>query len=376
MTRHERLMATLRGEPVDRPPVSFYEIDGDQRTDDDDPFNIFSHPSWHPLIQLARDKTDRIVRRGASLKDIVPDPLNRLGETETFIEGRSRITVRTLEVAGRTLTRRMRRDPDVDTVWEIEHPLKDIDDLKALLELPPVDAHGEVDAASIVALEAELGDAGIIMFDLADPLCFAASLFDMATYTIIALTERKLFHRLIQRFQEYVQPVAEKIAEAAPGRLWRIVGPEYASVPYLPPALFREYATEYDKPIVDAIHAHGGFARLHCHGNIKDDLDNIVATGCMAIDPIEPEPQGDVTMAYVRERYGDRLVLFGNLEASDLETLPTEQFAEKIRTALDEGTAGHGRGMVLMPSASPYGRVLSPRAMANYKKIVELVEAF
>jgi len=26
MTRRERLMATLRGEPVDRPPVSFYEI--------------------------------------------------------------------------------------------------------------------------------------------------------------------------------------------------------------------------------------------------------------------------------------------------------------------------------------------------------------
>jgi len=28
MTRRERLMATLRGEPVDRPAVNFYEIGG------------------------------------------------------------------------------------------------------------------------------------------------------------------------------------------------------------------------------------------------------------------------------------------------------------------------------------------------------------
>lgn len=39
MTRQERLMATLRGDPVDRPPVSFYELNGlDENPDDPDPF--------------------------------------------------------------------------------------------------------------------------------------------------------------------------------------------------------------------------------------------------------------------------------------------------------------------------------------------------
>ena len=33
MTRRERLMATLRGETVDRPPVSFYEINGMEDTE-------------------------------------------------------------------------------------------------------------------------------------------------------------------------------------------------------------------------------------------------------------------------------------------------------------------------------------------------------
>lgn len=62
MTRKERLMAVLKGEPVDRPPVCFYEINGYSEDENDpDPFNIYNHPSWKPLLKLAREKTDRII---------------------------------------------------------------------------------------------------------------------------------------------------------------------------------------------------------------------------------------------------------------------------------------------------------------------------
>ena len=74
MTRRERLMRTLRGQNVDRPPVSFYEINGLDERPDDDPYNIFSHPSWRPLIELARDHTDRIVMRSAAFHGVQPDP--------------------------------------------------------------------------------------------------------------------------------------------------------------------------------------------------------------------------------------------------------------------------------------------------------------
>jgi len=41
VTRKARLMATLRGEAVDRPPVSFYELNGlDEDPGNKDPFNI------------------------------------------------------------------------------------------------------------------------------------------------------------------------------------------------------------------------------------------------------------------------------------------------------------------------------------------------
>lgn len=375
MTRRERLMATLRGDHVDRPPVSFYEIDGfDQNPEDSDPFNIFSHPSWLPLIELARDKTDRIVRRAVRCTPDAPDPIGAVSETESVVRDGSLFTTRRVQAGGRTLTARTRRDPDVNTVWTTEHLLKGTDDLSAFLEIPPPSFSGEVNPRPVLDAEERLGDTGIVMIDTPDPLCLAASLFDMAEYTVLAMTEPTLFHRLLERFAATLIPKTEAVAEALPGRLWRIFGPEYASPPYLPPKLFREYVCRYTSPMVQAIQRHGGYARIHSHGNLKAILDDIAGMGADGLDPIEPPPQGDVELAYVREKYGEGMVLFGNLEVADIENLPTDQFEEKVKRAVAEGTSGTGRGFVLMPSAAPYGRELSSLAMRNYGKMIEIVE--
>jgi uroporphyrinogen-III decarboxylase len=132
----------------------------------------------------------------------------------------------------------------------------------------------------------------------------------------------------------------------------------------------------YDEPMVKAIQRYGGFARIHSHGRLKLILDDIASTGCDGLDPIEPPPQGDMRLAEVRERYGQQMVLFGNLEASDIENLPAEEFREKVLCALDEGTRGSGRGFVLLPSSCPYGRVLSGQALQNYQIMVEVVDGF
>ena len=376
MTRRDRLMATLRGEPVDRPPVSFYEINGlDEDPANPDPFNVYSDPSWRPLIDLAREHSDRIVMRPARLRASEPDPLAELTAVETSIEGGSRCTTRRVRTGGRTLTTRTRRDPDVNTVWTEEHLLKDTDDLRAYLDPPPPAVGGTPETTPVLEAEDALGESGIVMIDTPDPLCLAASLFSMADYTVIALTERELFTRLLDRFAEPILTRTEIVARALPGRLWRIYGPEYASPPYLPPSLFRDYVCRYVGPMVASIQRHGGFARVHSHGRLREIIDDIASMEPDGLDPIEPPPQGDVELAWVRERYGETMVLFGNLEASDLENLGPQEFGAKIRRALAEGTRGIGRGFVLMPSACPYGRVISTRALRNYALMIELAQA-
>lgn len=375
MTRRQRLMNTLMGKPVDRPGVCFYEINGlDQDPLDASPFNIYSDPSWKPLLDLTREKTDRIPRRGWSRIALqsADCPYNALMKKETVMANGSEVTTLSIKCRDRVLKTVTRRDPDVDTVWTLEHLLKNTEDLKAYLELPLPEFRNTLDLAPVLEAEKRIGDSGIVLVDMGDPLCNAAALFNMEDYLVIAMTEQDLFRKLLDRFAAILYPQVERIAQALPGRLWRVVGAEYASAPYLPPALFKEYLTEYDKPIIKSIQQYGGFARIHSHGNLKNILDHIAETGCSGLDPVEPPPQGDVALSYVREKYGEQMVLFGNIEVSDIETLPTERFADRVRTALKEGTEGKGRGFVLMPSACPYGRKLSTLALKNYEAMVDL----
>jgi len=370
-------MATLRGEPVDRPAVNFYEIGGfDIDRADDDPFNIYNDPSWQPLLDLAEDETDIIRMRCARTTPAPDNPSAELFKAEERIEDGSRLTRTTVTCGGRTLTSLSRRDPDVDTVWEIEHLLKDVDDAKSYLELPDEVFDYEVDVSNLVAEDKALGDRGIVMVDQADPICHAAGLFSMADYTVMALTEPRLFHRILEKWSRPLMERTETIAAAFPGHLWRVVGAEYATPPYLPPRLFEEYVVRYTGPMVEAIERHGGFARIHCHGRIREVLPHFVKMGASGTDPIEPPPQGNVELSYVRKEYGRDLVLFGNIEVADIETLDPPAFEKKCAQSLADGTRDDGRGFVLMPTACVYGRKVSPTAMKNYETIVRLAKAW
>lgn len=375
MNRRERLWATLNGASVDRPAVSFYEINGlDEHPEDLQPTNIYTHPSWQPVIDLARDHTDRIVMRSVPWQTSAPDPLDEITQVETWQENDSYYVRTTIHAGQRNLTSLTRRDADINTCWQVEHLLKDEADLRAYLSLPVMGLDGLPDCSTVLSPEAALADSGIVMIDTPDPICQAAALFHMQDYTVLATTAPGLFHSLLDRFAAVLYHRVETVSRLLPGRLWRIYGPEYASPPYLHPRLFHEYVVQYDLPIIRSIQQNGGFARIHSHGNLRLILDEIASTQCDAIDPIEPPPQGDIELIEVRRRYGQQMVLFGNLEASDLENLPTTQFEVKIHQAIEEGTWGSGRGFVLMPSSCPYGRVLSDRSRANYEKMIEVIE--
>ncbi len=386
MSRRERLMATLRGKPVDRPAVNFYEVGGFQvDPSDPDELNVYNDPSWKSLLRLAEEQTDLIRMRspvkprsheatsGKSDSETCRDEFFR---TEKYVEKGCRFTSTILKIGGRNMTALRRRSPEVDTIWTVEHLLKNPEDLKAYLELPGEVFAEDVDVTSLVEEDRELGESGIIMVDTEDPICAAASLFSMENFTVIALTEQKLFHRLLEKLSRHIQARTEKTAKAFPGHLWRIYGPEYATEPYLPPNLFKEYVVRYTGPMVKAIGEHGGFARIHCHGRIRAVLDYIVEMGAAAIDPIEPPPHGDVELEYVRREYGRELVLFGNLEIADIENSEPNDFEKIVEKALIDGTSGEGKGFVLMPSSAPTGREITHRMMTNYQTMIRLTTRF
>src|SRR5512139_2195216 len=161
MTRRERLLATLRGQPVDRPPVSFYEIGG-FRIDpsDPDPYNIYNSPDWRPLIELAEERTD-IIRLMSPVRDRSIDPTgsavgggwHEFFREETQDDGEVRITRTRLSIAGRTLTQVTKRERTVNTVWTVEPLLKNAADVETYLAVPDDAFDERIDVAPLEAEE-------------------------------------------------------------------------------------------------------------------------------------------------------------------------------------------------------------------------------
>lgn len=375
MTRRERLLATLRGQPVDRPAVSFYEIGGWAMNVTDDDYTVWNDPSWRPLVDLALAKTDLMRLVYPAWNGGSDGGLHELVTREPWTEGDARFVRTTIRAPGRTLTSLTRRNRDIETIWTLEHLLKSVDDVEAYLRLPE-SIPGELDISGILAQEQALGNSGIVCIDFADPICHAADLFSMEDYLVIALTEPALFHRLLERFARTILPQTAQVARALPGRLWRICGSEYASAPFLPPALYDEYVVRYTGQQVKIVQQHGGFARIHSHGRLRAILPGLIRMKPDALDPLEPPPQGDMQLCELRQALGRDTVLMGNIEAADIENLHPAQFEHKVVTALREGTAGPGRGFVLHPSASPYGRCITSQTMANYQTMLRLAETW
>jgi uroporphyrinogen-III decarboxylase len=172
----------------------------------------------------------------------------------------------------------------------------------------------------------------------------------------------------------YIIERVESVSRVMPGRLWRIYGPEYVAPPFLPVSFFQEYVVRYDKPIIDIIHQNKGFARVHAHGKVKEIMPDIIAMKADAIDPLEPPEQGDIELSDARKQYGEQLVLFGNIEVADIENMPSARFRPLVKKTISDGTSGCGRGFVLMPSSSPFGREINNLTMDNYKIMIEEIE--
>lgn len=376
MTRKERLMATLKGEPVDRPAVCFYELDGfTQNENDPDIFNVFNHESWKPLLELVRQKTDRIVMCGVPFIQPVTELQKLTRKTTFFDEQGRRHEITEIKTQNGILKKHTRRDLDVDTEWTLEHLLKDEEDLEAWLRLPDEEI-GSPDYRKVCEAEKALGDSGIVMLDTGDAVCTLADLLGMENFMVLSMTETELIEVALRKIHRIIVERTKRVAEDFPGHLWRIYGPEYACAPYLPPEFYKKFIVGYDQELVDLIHNTGGFVRIHQHGRQKEILDLTVGMGCDAIDPAEPVPHGDIDLIDIRKKYGKQIVVFGNIEISDIETKPAEEFERIVIRTIKEGTYGEGRGFVLMPTACPLGRVLSENTLRNYQKMVELAETY
>lgn len=363
MTSRERLLAALECRKTDRVPISTYELCG---------YNSLSfeniQPSYAQLMDVIREKTDAVTMWNPTSDEIiaqtacVPDiqtKEERVGKMTTY--------TKTLKIGGRELRQVLKVEDDIVTVWQVKHWCDSIEDVDAFMSLPyePV-TYNFSDYSRIFS---ETGDNGIIMLTMADPMCVAAELMSFGDFTVWAMTESEHFKKTLDKIHERNMQNYKRMLDTQAVDLYRIVGPEYCTPPYLPPYMFDEYVVPYVKDICDLIHSYGKKVRIHSHGKISRVLDGIINTGADAIDPAEDIPDGDISLKDVKKKLQNKMCVFGNIQLKMLENSSEQEVRDYVKYCMD--SAKEGYGYVIMPTAAPINIPLSPKTRDNYLAFID-----
>ena len=361
MTRRERMLAAVRHEPVDRVPFSTYNLYPDSPDHAND-------PSYAPLLDLVRRKAGVYCKCGLRGKDASLWPTTEA--TERAADGhvvRTRVIPTPKGDLGSVSVQ-----PPGQPAYTTEHFIKSDEDIERCLSLPLEPS--QYDASPAAAMLHTVGEAGLVLVGFSDPMYTAAALFDFNDFAVRCVTDIAPVKRLIDWLFERIQDDTRRLLDACEGLGVGFLtsGPELCTPPMMPPRLFGELVTPYQKRLIGMIHGAGFFAGVHCHGRVRDVFDEIVKTGADFLEPIEPPPQGDIALADLREKAEGRLCLVGHIQDQDLHRAPKGAMTKRVEeiARVVEG----GTGYIMAPTCTPFLHPATDTYTRNYEEWIEAAD--
>lgn len=340
MTRRERLSAIFEGRTPDRPAVKVWGAD---------PRGSGSQPGFEHVRQRAVEKTDLFIGSNSTFHIYAGRHVERLVKSEEIPTAMPEWiqVITTYHTPQGDLREVFQKSTCGKPGYKIEHLLKEPADIRKLLSLPyepfPFDPKPYRDADACV------GERGLALFSLDHAMYALQRLIGSENFALWSLTDDELMleamHVFAQRLRAHAQAaIATGLGQAVFG--W--VGPELCIPPLMSPAAFDRYVTALDKPLIETIHNAGGSIWVHCHGKMRPVISRFADMGVDVLNPIEPPPMGDVSMAEAFALVDGRMGLEGGVETHDLIAAPQARIHEMLHAVLD---AGRGRRLILSPSA-------------------------
>ncbi|MEM1558439.1 MAG: uroporphyrinogen decarboxylase family protein [Candidatus Bathyarchaeia archaeon] len=159
--------------------------------------------------------------------------------------------------------------------------------------------------------------------------------------------------KLMEKIAGACRGFAKLMAEAGIDALF--VTDDYADSrgPLINPKLFREYELPNLREVVNIGKRYGIPVLKHSDGNLYPILEDIIDTGICALHPMEP---GVMDLKYVKERYGSRICLIGNVDCKYVLTFGSEEDVRRdVRRCIE--SAAQGGGFILASSNSLHANV-------------------
>ncbi len=208
-----------------------------------------------------------------------------------------------------------------------------------------------------------------IVFLTHDAFEFSHYLRGLDNLLIDYLENPDLAKRLAKIIIDYKKRIAERAIEEGADVI--LTGDDYAykTAPIMSPKLFREFILPYLQEMVDLSKSKGVPFIKHTDGNLMPILDMIIDTGIDALDPIEPI--AGMNIGWLKEKYGEKIALIGNIDCTALLTYGTQ---EEVIEAVKETIAKAGvEGGYILASSNSIHPGVKPE---NYKAMVQAAREF
>jgi hypothetical protein len=355
LTPRQRLLRCYFHEPLDRPGI--FCRTGIPRDD----------PSYDPLRKLLAERTEcKVAFNASSLLQPLPIQTAVSPHSDDWERWTSRLTTPAGELVSTGL-RSLKRQPGMVE----KHFLCNLEDIERYLSLPPQAVAAAPDA--FFDLDRQIGDGGIVDVALGlNPAGRVAELLGSEHLALISITDREVVHALCQRQMHITLDLLDVLLAAGVGPCFSMLGQEYVVPPLHGRADFIDFNVQYDKPIIDRIHAGGGRVHIHCHGRIASVLDCFLDMGADVLHPIEPPPMGDVTARCAKDVLRGRVCIEGNLQIADMYERTAGEIAAQTRKLIVDAFDDR-RGLIVCPSASPYIYGAGGRCVEQFRAMIDAV---
>ncbi|MDK2897702.1 MAG: hypothetical protein PWP04_1822 [Candidatus Atribacteria bacterium] len=234
--------------------------------------------------------------------------------------------------------------PPDDAPWYIVHPVKNFEDWKWFKEI----AFPDLSFLKIDDLEKvyqEVGDAGIVSVAVGGLFFdFLISSREGGLESVFEdLYEHPDFFRDLH--QEYIDFLKSKVAYLCKMTTYfdeLFIGCSYSSLPIVSPQIYQEWEIPLLKELANTARKYNRPLHLHQHGRVREIMEDIVSTGINLVCPLESPPLGNVDLSWVKEKYGNRIALKGNVSTTILCEGPLEAIEEEVRKCIKKASLGGG----------------------------------
>lgn len=157
-------------------------------------------------------------------------------------------------------------------------------------------------------------------------------------------------YRLADHRDEVLQEEERKVdraLETAPGLVDAgldgfILCSDYCfnSGPFLSPPMFEDFVTPFLKKLVQGYRDIGAYVIKHTDGQIMPIIDQLIDAGPHGLHSLDP--MAGVDIAEVKEQYGHKICLIGNVNCALMQTGTDDEILQSCRYAMENGKPGGG----------------------------------